>query len=425
MSEPATIKTFFTTLVRRALPIGRANSSARFSSEHVMQSWIGSSIVMLLVMLAFFGTQPAHAAAEPGSWRVVQSVGEVAVIGKDAPSGKPKPGTLLPPGAIVTTGSNGRAILSREGQQIVLQPNSRIKLTPDDGGKTSLQQTIGTSLFKIDRRKQVHFEVNTPFLAAAVKGTQFSITVTPDDAEVTVIEGLVETRSNAGSAVTLLAKGMGAKVRGSAPGEIERTEKNGQLRKVTANESQLEITDQQQASRPRTGGETIVTLDGSGGSDDPGAGSGTDTSGRGSVSAGPGDASSISAPRLRNTLDAIGDTRDITVRIKDPDSKTADAEANMNDITGGDERQDTAAQSEQSTGLAARTVSDAASTAHRIASGKSFLQNNRVRVEADFPWVEVGYGALALVGLYILNHIFSLRRRSRSQGRSSASSSYY
>ena len=390
-----------------------------------MRFRIGSSLVMLLVMLAFFGAQPARAAAEAGSWRVVQSVGEVAVIGKDAPSGKPRPGTLLPPGAIVTTGSNGRAILSREGQQIVLQPNSRIELTPDDGGKTSLQQTIGTGLFKVDRRKQAHFEVNTPFLAAVVKGTQFSITVTPDEAEVSVIEGLVETRSNAGSAVTLLAKGMRAKVRGSAPGEIERTENNGQLRKVTTNESQLEITDQQQASRPRTGGETIVTLDGSGGSDDPGAGAGTDTSGRGSLSAGAGDAGSSGAPRLRNTLDAIGDTRDITVRIKDTASKTADAEEKLNDITEGDERPDAAAQSEQTTGLAAKTVSDAASTAHRIASGKSFLQNNRVRVDADFPWVEVGYGALALLGLYILNHIFSLRRRSRSRGRSSASSGHY
>jgi hypothetical protein len=218
---------------------------------------------------------------------------------------------------------------------------------------------------------------------------------------------------------------MRAKVRGSAPDEIERTENNGQLRKVTTNESQLEITDQQQASRPRTGGETIVTLDGSGGSDDPGAGAGSDTRGPGSVSAGPGDAGSSSTPRLRNTLDAIGDTRDITVRIKDTASKEAEAEAALNDMPGDDERPDAAAQSEQTTGLAAKTVSDAASTAHRIASGKSFLQTNRVRVDADFPWVEVGYGALALLGLYILNHIFSLRRRSRSRGRSSASSGHY
>jgi hypothetical protein len=390
-----------------------------------MRFRIGARLVMLLVMLAFVSAQPARASAEDGSWRVIQSVGEVAVVGKDTPTGKPKPGTLLPPGAIITTGNNGRAILSREGQQIVLQPNSRIELTPDDSGRTSLQQTIGNALYKVDRRKQVHFEVNTPYLAAAVKGTQFSITVTPDAAEVTVLEGSVETRSISGNAVTLLTKGMRAKVRAAAPDRIERAEKNGQLRNVTTNESDWDISNQQQANRPRTGGETIVTLDGSGGPDDPGAGSGSNNGSRPSLSAGADQAGATGASGLRSSFDGRGDTRDTLVRVKDSQSKQAGQEAPRDANGFGGNDPDGTPQSAPGSGLAANAVSEAASTAQRIASGKSFLQNNRVRVEADFPWVEVGYGALAILGLFILNHTLSLRRRTRSQGKRSSNSNYY
>jgi hypothetical protein len=58
--------------------------------------------------------------------------------------------------------------------------------------ETSVIQTEGSVLYKVDSRTDPHFEVVTPYLVAGVKGTSFLVTVNDRYASVTVRHGLVE-----------------------------------------------------------------------------------------------------------------------------------------------------------------------------------------------------------------------------------------
>ena len=60
-------------------------------------------------------------------------------------------------------------------------------------------------------------------------------------------------------------------------------------------------------------------------------------------------------------------------------------------------------------------------------STNSFLNTHKVYVEGQFPWKEVGYGALALLGLFVLNALrgFTKRSRHRKTGSNYGSGNYY
>ena len=88
-------------------------------------------------------------------------------------------GDELPPQTLVETGRKGRATLTRSASLLILDPESRVELPGDgyDGMETSIVQTQGSVLYKVDRRSNPHFEVVTPYLVAGVKGTSFLVTV--------------------------------------------------------------------------------------------------------------------------------------------------------------------------------------------------------------------------------------------------------
>jgi len=363
-------------------------------------------ILLLLSVFMLAGLQPMSAAAQEANWRLVQRVGSVFF----SPSGDTSPGTALALGTVITTGQNGRVILSRAGQQIVLQPNSRIELTPDAGGKTSLQQTLGTAMFKVDKRKQPHFEVNTPFLAAIVKGTEFSVTVTADAAEVDVLQGSVETRSVLGSALKLLRRGMKARVTAASPRQIDFLGTSGQWQSITENEGSWRLRDDDSTRSADTGRETLISIDGGGtGSGThgggPGGGSGSGWSSGGGHHAG-------FSPGLRRTFDQDASTDLITVRF----SQGGDAQGTG--ISSG-------SVADLATCLRGATPKDSSTggNAYRqktflereFLSGTGFFEKNRVRLDAQFPWTEFGYGILALVGLFITVSLMKKRRKRRER----------
>lgn len=60
------------------------------------------------------------------------------------------------------------------------------------GGIIQILQDYGSALFSIGKQKNPHFVVETPYLAAVVKGTTFIITVTGEGASLQVTEGAIE-----------------------------------------------------------------------------------------------------------------------------------------------------------------------------------------------------------------------------------------
>jgi len=65
-------------------------------------------------------------------------------------------GAPLVAGSILTTGGDGRVVLRRGEQEIVVGPNARVSLPADEShGLTRILQDAGTLLFRIDKREEI------------------------------------------------------------------------------------------------------------------------------------------------------------------------------------------------------------------------------------------------------------------------------
>ena len=86
---------------------------------------------------------------------------------------------MLKPGDTIRTGRNGRVLLMRGEETILISPNSiiGIPMEPKDGLSTTIIQQAGSILLEVEKRNVKHFEVETPYFAAVVKGTQFRVSV--------------------------------------------------------------------------------------------------------------------------------------------------------------------------------------------------------------------------------------------------------
>jgi ferric-dicitrate binding protein FerR (iron transport regulator) len=149
---------------------------------------------VLWVLAAILSAMSLSATARASDvWTLVQAVGEVSVIAPGTTAVAAKASAALPAGATVKTGVNGRAVLLRGQETIVMSPSSSVTLPSGPDRRVSkLKQSSGTLLFKVGKKPEAHFEVNTPYLAAVVKGTTFTVKVTASGSSVHVLEGAVE-----------------------------------------------------------------------------------------------------------------------------------------------------------------------------------------------------------------------------------------
>ncbi|WP_316192852.1 FecR family protein [Bradyrhizobium sp. SZCCHNRI1029] len=147
-----------------------------------------------LIAACLFGAMPAALAADGEPWLVSKSSGEVWVTTQGAAQvslGREDP---LKPGDTIRTGPTGRVRLTRGAETIVIAPNSEVGLpaAPKDGMATTILQRAGSILLDVEKRNVQHFEVETPYLAAVVKGTQFSVTISGRSTKVEVSRGQVQ-----------------------------------------------------------------------------------------------------------------------------------------------------------------------------------------------------------------------------------------
>ncbi len=143
--------------------------------------------------LALLGTSSAFA-AEGGIWSVSKASGEVWISSGGVQQASLKPDEQLKPGDTIRTGRNGRVLLMRGEESILVSPNSVIGLPTEakDGLSTTITQQAGSILLEVEKRNVRHFEVETPYLAAVVKGTHFRVDVNAASTSVGVMRGQVE-----------------------------------------------------------------------------------------------------------------------------------------------------------------------------------------------------------------------------------------
>src|SRR3954468_5666869 len=140
------------------------------------------------------GTACGAAAADDGVWSVGKATGEVWVATSGAQQVSLNQQEALKPGDTIRTGRNGRVLLVRGEETILISPNSVVGLPTEskEGLSTTIIQQAGSILLEVEKRNVKHFEVETPYLAAVVKGTQFRVTVNAGKTTVEVVRGQVE-----------------------------------------------------------------------------------------------------------------------------------------------------------------------------------------------------------------------------------------
>lgn len=146
------------------------------------------------VAALILGMASGASAAEDGVWSVSKATGEVWIATDGAQQVSLNQEETLKPGNTIRTGRNGRVLLVRGEETILIRPNSVVGLPAEkkDGLSTTIIQQAGSILLEVEKRNVKHFEVETPYLAAVVKGTQFSVTVGAGSTKVGVLRGQVE-----------------------------------------------------------------------------------------------------------------------------------------------------------------------------------------------------------------------------------------
>jgi len=148
------------------------------------------------------------------AWRVSKSSGAVWMTTPEVQQVSLTNDAVLKPGDTIRTGSNGRVLLTRGEASMLIAPNSVISLPAEqkDDRSTTIYERAGSVLFRAEKRNFKHFQVETPYLAAIVKGTQFRVSLTKRGAGVEVLGGQVEVTDFRTGQYALVLPGQSAKV---------------------------------------------------------------------------------------------------------------------------------------------------------------------------------------------------------------------
>jgi hypothetical protein len=118
-------------------------------------------------------------------------------------------GQVLSAGSEVETGVGAVVFLSHNGDRLIIQPNSRLRI--DDPGTAGLldhfMQSLGSVFYDVEPRKNRSFGVTAPYVAAIHKGTRFLVKIEPDKNSVRVDRGRVLVQSVDGVSSVLVDAG--------------------------------------------------------------------------------------------------------------------------------------------------------------------------------------------------------------------------
>jgi hypothetical protein len=167
---------------------------------------------LLLPVLAPGLARAQDIAAMPAPWIVVESQGP-AEVRYDRGDWRPlQAGAVVAAPSEIRTGPDAKVLLKRGEDRVHLLGQSYLELpppadegAPGDGTMTRLAQWLGSALFEVDPRPDPHFEVDTPYLTAIVKGTAFTVEVTREGSAVAVTEGVVAVATPGGAATSVVA----------------------------------------------------------------------------------------------------------------------------------------------------------------------------------------------------------------------------
>ena len=129
--------------------------------------------------------------AQDFTWHVGKSWGDFW-INAQLVSGDGNP--TVGPGDNIRTGLNGGVVLVRGKESILISPDTDVSISRNDGDEmsTTINQRTGSITLEVEPNDMEHFQVETPYLAAAAKGSNLRVVVDDNDASVHAFRGEVE-----------------------------------------------------------------------------------------------------------------------------------------------------------------------------------------------------------------------------------------
>ncbi len=156
----------------------------------LLRAIITSIVLTVLALVSFQNNAVAQGQA---AWTVSTVNGDVRHSQDGGAPATLAVGDEVGVGGKVTTGPNARVVLTRGSESMTLAPKGEIAIPAETGGMlTRIVQNLGTLLLNVDKKPEQHFEVKTPYLAAVVKGTTFTVSVDKGGSAVHVVTGLVQ-----------------------------------------------------------------------------------------------------------------------------------------------------------------------------------------------------------------------------------------
>lgn len=155
---------------------------------------------VVLVVGAFATGSPAQSEDGFLNW-IVKSVTtdeEGALI--EASLSTPQAGDTLMQGQRISTGQGQQMVLTNGRDLVTLNPGTSVEIGDNDSttDEANLELKSGTVHVKAGKRTPGHtFSVETPYLVATVKGTQFDVSTSGEISAVSVTEGVVGVEATA------------------------------------------------------------------------------------------------------------------------------------------------------------------------------------------------------------------------------------
>ena len=122
-------------------------------------------------------------------------------------------GAVVPDDRPIRTGADGRVDFRRDQDQISLGGDTQIQIKDQAGQRfTTIVEDHGFVESDVDVQNVQHFSVETPYLAAVVKGTHFAVNSTSHGSSVVVTRGLVAVESRITREQTTVTVGQTASI---------------------------------------------------------------------------------------------------------------------------------------------------------------------------------------------------------------------
>jgi hypothetical protein len=143
-------------------------------------------------LLMALGVAAASPAALADDWVAVSVHGMVMTV-KDGHWAHLQPNDAISDRQQIRTLRSGGAVFERDGETVTIAGDTQISISEERGGHyTRVKQLYGTTTVADKEQATPHFEVDTPYLAAVVKGTVFKVWTQPGRSGVNVEQGRVQ-----------------------------------------------------------------------------------------------------------------------------------------------------------------------------------------------------------------------------------------